>query len=46
MMRNHAPFGTPFFGGAFPGYRYTRADWEQENLHLATDDLHTHKLSP
>jgi hypothetical protein len=31
---------------AFPGYRYTNADWEQENLHLAGADLHTHKIYP
>jgi hypothetical protein len=31
---------------AFPGYRYTRADWERECLQTAGADLHTHKLSP
>jgi hypothetical protein len=31
---------------AFPGYRYTRDDWERENLHVADTDLHIHKLSP
>ena len=29
---------------AFPGYCYTRADWEQEHLHIAGIDLHVHKL--
>jgi hypothetical protein len=29
----------------FPGYRYTRADWERENLHTAGADFHVHKLS-
>jgi hypothetical protein len=31
---------------AFPGYRYTRTDWERENLDVAAVDLHMHKLSP
>lgn len=29
----------------FPGYRYTRADWEREGLHTAGSDLHVHKVA-
>lgn len=28
----------------FHGYRYTRADWEREGLHLAGIDLHVHRM--
>ena len=30
---------------AFPDYRYTRADWEREGLHVAGSDLHVHKVA-
>jgi hypothetical protein len=31
---------------AFPGYRYSRVDWEREGLHIADADLRAHKVSP
>lgn len=30
----------------FPGYHYTRADWERDNAHLAATGLHTHQVVP
>ena len=30
---------------AFPGYLYTRADWEKEGLHIAGNDLHVHGVA-
>ena len=29
----------------FPKYRYTRADWVREGLHLDQNDLHIHRIA-